>query len=100
MTSVTENSVSLHWATPKTDNGSPITGYVIEKRDPKRQSYIQVGRTSADKFDFTVPRLVQGNSYNFQVMAENEMGLGIPAELSQGITAKSPYSKSLLHNHG
>ena len=91
VTKVTENSATLTWEKPDTDGGAAITGYVIEKRDPYRQEYKQVGTTSGT--DFRVGRLVEGNEYVFQVSAENSVGIGDAAELSQSILTKSPYSE-------
>ena len=44
-----------------------------------------------------VGRLVEGNQYVFQVSAENSVGVGEPAELSQSITTKSPFGKYLVY---
>ena len=45
---------------------------------------------------------MEGNQYVFRVSAENEVGIGEPAELSQSITTKSPFGKSTacesIHN--
>lgn len=91
MSDVTENSVTLKWSPPSKDGGSPVTGYVIEKRDTNRRTYMQVGTTHNCEFKAT--RLVQGSDYVFQVCAENDVGVGAAAELSQGVTAKSPFGK-------
>ena len=93
VTEVTDTSVSLKWSPPSEDGGKPITRYIIEKREPSKSTYIPVGTTSPDTTQFRVIRLVAGNEYVLQVSAENEVGAGEPAELSQGITAKSPFSK-------
>jgi len=90
---VTDTSVSLRWSRPESDGGKPITRYVVEKRDPAKSTYIPVGTTSESTCEFRVIRLVAGNEYVLRVSAENEVGMGDPAELSQGITAKSPYCK-------
>jgi len=89
VTEVTDTSVSVRWKTPESDNGKPISRYVIERRDGFKSTYIPVGTT--DSLDYRVIRLVAGNEYVIQVRAQNEIGLGEPAELSQGITAKSPF---------
>jgi len=94
VTEVTDTSVSLRWTRPETDGGKPITRYIIEKRDPAKSTYIPIGTTTDNVCEFRVIRLVAGNEYVLRVSAENEVGVGDPAELSQGITAKSPYSKS------
>ena len=95
VTEVTDTSVSLRWSRPETDGGKPITRYVVEKRDPAKSTYIPVGTTSDTGSEFRVIRLVAGNEYVLRVSAENEVGVGEPAELSQGITAKSPYCKHI-----
>jgi len=94
VTEVTDSSVSLRWNRPDTDGGKPITRYVVEKRDPAKSTYIAVGTTSDSGLEFRVIRLVAGNEYVLRVSAENEVGVGEPAELSHGITAKSPYCES------
>lgn len=38
---------------------------------------------------------MEGNQYVFRVSAENEVGIGEPAELSQSITTKSPFGEFL-----
>jgi len=58
---------------------------------------IAVGTTGDTGNEFRVIRLVAGNEYVLRVSAENEVGVGEPAELSQGITAKSPYCKPSLY---
>ena len=88
---VNSNKVTIKWDAPRSDGGKPIRHYVIEKRDVARQAYSQVG--TSQEHEFTVTRLTEGNEYVFQVCAVNEVGVGEPAELSQGITAKSPFSK-------
>jgi len=63
----------------------------VEKRDPAKSVYVPVGTTADTATEFRVIRLVAGNEYVLRVSAENEVGVGEPAELSHGITAKSPY---------
>ncbi len=90
-TDVRETSVTLRWEPPKNDGGSKVTGYLIEKRDPFRSSYTRVGTTKDTQFNIT--RLVEGSNYLFQVSAENDVGIGESAELTQSIKVKSPHSE-------
>ena len=65
--------------------------YVIEGRVGTRRSWQQFGRT--DKMEFTVTRLQEGEKYYFQVMAENAIGVGEPAETTQATVPTSKFSK-------
>ncbi len=49
---VTESTVTLRWDRPSSDGGARIKGYVVEKRDPHRHTYTQVGTCIST--DFTV----------------------------------------------
>ncbi len=91
VTKVSDNSVTLKWSAPARDGGCPVKGYVVEKRDTFKRVYTQVGKTAM--CEFRVPRLVAGNEYVFQVSAENDVGVGEAAELSQGVEAKSAFGK-------
>lgn len=90
--SVTEDSVSLEWQPPAEDGGSLIKGYTIEKREASRRSWHKVGITRDTRF--TVKPLVEGQSYYFQVRAENEFGFGEAVEVSQPATPASSIGKS------
>lgn len=87
-----KSSVDLKWAAPKSDGGSPITGYIIEKQDMKRGSWLSVGTVSPGHLQYTVSKLVEGNDYLFRISAENEVGVSLPTETNT-VTAKSKHSK-------
>ncbi|XP_056261407.1 contactin-3 isoform X2 [Seriola aureovittata] len=82
---ITDSTAQLSW-TPGRDNGSPITGYIIQGRTP-----FTVGWQAVD----TVPEVVNGNmltatvvglnawvEYEFRVVARNAVGLGEPSPAS------------------
>uniref|UniRef100_A0A3Q2Y743 Contactin 3b n=1 Tax=Hippocampus comes TaxID=109280 RepID=A0A3Q2Y743_HIPCM len=82
---ITDSTAQLSW-TPGRDNGSPITGYVIQGRTP-----FTVGWQAVE----TVPEMVNGNTltatvvglnawveYEFRVVARNNVGLGEPSPAS------------------
>lgn len=70
-----KDHVDLKWAPPKTDGGSPVTEYLIEKKDKygnwEKALTVPAGQTFA-----TVPNLTEGESYQFQVRAVNAAGPG------------------------
>uniref|UniRef100_A0A8C9YC00 Contactin 3b n=1 Tax=Sander lucioperca TaxID=283035 RepID=A0A8C9YC00_SANLU len=82
---ITDSTAQVSW-TPGRDNGSPITGYIIQARTP-----FTVGWQAVD----TVPEVVNGNmltatvvalnawvEYEFRVVARNTVGLGEPSPAS------------------
>lgn len=91
---ISEDSVSLSWLVPALDGGSPIKGYVIEKREASRRSWQKAGTTRDTKF--TIKPLLEGQGYCFQVRAENEYGLSEPVEISQPATPTSQCGEKLF----
>lgn len=88
---ITPENVTISWSPPKDDGGSPVTEYIIEKRDMKRSTWSPAGTTS--ETTFTVPKLLEGNSYKFRVRAKNEQGPSEPAETSEPVIAKHQFGK-------
>ncbi len=93
VTKVYNDYVSLGWEEPEADGGAPISGYVIEKKDVKQNSWINAGHIRADDLKFTVKKLFEGTQYLFRVAAENKIGVGDFVELENPVTAKLPFGK-------
>lgn len=89
VTAVSPNSVTLTWDEPEQDGGSPITGYIVEKAESSRRSYINAG--TCDTLTFTVEKLYEGTEYLFRVSAENAIGTSEPTGLAEPVTAKHPF---------
>ncbi|XP_030632439.1 contactin-3 [Chanos chanos] len=79
---ITDSTAQLSWS-PGQDNGSPITGYIVQGRTP-----FTVGWQAID----TVPEVISGNTltatvvglnawveYEFRVVAINSVGMGEPS---------------------
>ena len=86
---VTETEVSLTWEEPINDGGSMVTGYILEKRETGKRAWQKVAEV--EDMEFTVTGLTEGQTYNFQVAAVNEVGAGPFAELTKGVAPKSQY---------
>lgn len=82
---ITDSTAQLSWS-PGRDNGSPITGYIIQAR-----TAFTIGWQAVD----TVPEVVNGNTltatvvglnawveYEFRVVARNAVGVGEPSPAS------------------
>jgi len=85
--------VTLSWAAPEHDGGSPILGYIVEKRDSMMNMWSQAAKVDNNTFNVKVTNLFEGQSYLFRVAAENQCGRGSYVELSKPVTAKLPYGK-------
>ncbi|XP_062319735.1 contactin-3 [Osmerus eperlanus] len=82
---ITDSTAQLSWS-PGRDNGSPITGYIIQARTAFTVGWQAVG---------TVPEVVNGNTltatvvglnawveYEFRVVGRNSVGMGEPSPAS------------------
>lgn len=69
---------------PRTDGGSPITGYYVEKMRSDSNEFEVANRKLFTECCGTVESLSEKQEYQFRVKAVNEIGDG---ELSKPITA-------------
>ena len=83
--------MTLSWTAPDSDGGSPITSYVLEKKEPFSSRWTEV--TTVSSTEFKVTGLKEGSEYQFRVSAENKAGVGKPSEPSESKVAKLPYGK-------
>ncbi|KAK7507540.1 hypothetical protein BaRGS_00001475, partial [Batillaria attramentaria] len=90
---IEQTSVTLEWQPPTDDGGSPLTGYILEKRDTSRPTWARVEKLSPNKTSYKVLNLLEGAEYHFRVSAENKHGTSEPLETEKTVTPKSPYDK-------
>ncbi|XP_033934083.2 immunoglobulin-like and fibronectin type III domain-containing protein 1 [Pseudochaenichthys georgianus] len=89
---ITENAVTVEWTLPEYDGGSPISGYVIERREMTGK-WIRVNKTPVLDLRFRVSGLFEGNSYEFRVFAENVAGISGPSMNSNPVKATRAITK-------
>lgn len=90
---ITHSSVTLTWEPPESDGGSVITGYAVERKSPASPRWTRVNKSPIRDTVYTVMDLVEGNEYEFRVLAENAAGFSKPSEPTLPIKAVDPYSK-------
>ncbi|KAG8335958.1 myosin light chain kinase activity protein [Homalodisca vitripennis] len=83
-----KNNAYLKWAAPASDGGSPITSYIIEKKDQYSSKWQKAVEITGNKCEGKVPELTEGMKYQFRVIAVNKGGQSKPSEPSDPIVAK------------
>ncbi|XP_072020841.1 twitchin-like [Amphiura filiformis] len=89
VTNIGNKKIEITWSPPTNNNGSTVTGYVIEKMDGKHGQWEKVEhKDTATRC--IVTDVIAGNEYQFRVAAINEGGNSDQSPLSAHIT---PYDK-------
>lgn len=86
VTDFDKDFVDLKWTKPN-NNGSPITGYVVEKRDESGR-WVKAADIKGDEPKCRVNDLDEGETYEFRVRAVNEAGPSDPSQASNSVTCK------------
>lgn len=92
----TANHVELKWTEPPNDGGSPITGYIVEMKDKYSPLWEKALETAIPTPTAIVHGLIEGNEYQFRVIAINKAGQGVPSEPGKTFVAKPRFCKFLF----
>lgn len=91
---ITASSATVAWQPPANDGGSPVTGYRLERISGFSGRWVPVTKEIIPDTTFSVTDLVENNTYEFRVIAENKAGQSKPSPPSQNIKAINPWSKA------
>ncbi|KAL5273793.1 unc-22.2 family protein [Megaselia abdita] len=86
-----KDHVDLEWTRPKSDGGAPITEFIIQKKEKGSPYWVNAVHVPGDKLSGTVPELIEGQEYEFRIIAANQAGLSEPSIPSDMIMAKARY---------
>ncbi|XP_071120619.1 twitchin-like isoform X18 [Mytilus edulis] len=89
---ITKSTCRLQWKPPKTDGGSKITHYVVERQEVGKPYWVTVSSRCKD-CNQDVQGLYENNQYAFRVSAVNEFGQSEPLTAETPIIAKMPFDK-------
>lgn len=89
-----KDHVDIDWKPPENDGGAPVEKYIIEKKD-KHGKWAKAVEVPADQNKATVPDLIEGEEYQFRVVAVNKAGPGEPSEPSDRVIAKPRNCKKI-----
>ena len=84
--SINKSSLLLSWGRPESDGGNEITGYFIERKDKKSQTWVHATRLPVPNLHRKINDLYEGKSYQFRISAKNDAGVGPTSEISDLIT--------------
>ena len=90
---VAKDSALLTWKPPKDDGGADIKKYTVERRDAKRQNWVQISVTEGSVLEHRAIHLTERSQYFFRVCAENEVGQGPFLEMKEPVTPKSQFGE-------
>lgn len=79
ITDAKKNSVALKWKPPKSDGGSEITEYLVEKRQVGKEEYTPATDEKVTDTFYVVTGFKEGDHFEFRVSAKNEVGVGQPS---------------------
>ncbi|KAJ0029682.1 hypothetical protein NQD34_004679 [Periophthalmus magnuspinnatus] len=81
---VTKNSVTVTWDIPENEGGAPVKNYLVDIRDISRMGWTRL-TDKCHRLSYRVSDLEEGGIYFFRITAENEYGIGVPAETKEGV---------------
>ncbi|XP_045510204.1 titin-like [Colias croceus] len=92
---ITSRSVTLQWAAPDSDGGSPVTNYIIEYKTVKGKSWSKVITVGGSVFEHCIENLKDKEQIVFRISAENAIGVSLPTQsqhvrLDKHATVPSP----------
>ena len=87
------DAVMLEWDAAASDGGAQLTGYMIEKRGARRDSWSYVSKVQPGRQSLQVPGLLTGQQYMFRVRPMNRVGLGKGVEADRPVAVTSQFSE-------
>uniref|UniRef100_A0A3B4ABM2 Titin n=1 Tax=Periophthalmus magnuspinnatus TaxID=409849 RepID=A0A3B4ABM2_9GOBI len=88
---VGETSVFLKWTPPEYDGGSPVTHYMVLKRETSTPAWTEV-TTNVARSAIKATKLTKGEEYQFRIKAVNRYGISDHID-SKSVMIKLPYSE-------
>ncbi|MEX0640248.1 MAG: fibronectin type III domain-containing protein [Nitrosopumilaceae archaeon] len=88
---ISSSQINLSWIAPTNTGGTPITGYMIQKRDSCTGNFSTlVANTSNSSTTYSNTGLVNGTCYQYRVFAHNAVGTSIASNNATGTTLQNP----------
>lgn len=75
----TKNSITLAWKPPRSDGGSPVIGYFVEKKRQDKQAFEPCNTEICPNMTLTVEGLEEAWMYEFRIKCANLIGESEPS---------------------
>lgn len=96
VTKVNKDCMFVAWDRPDSDGGSPITGYLIERKERNSLLWVKANDTSVRSTEYPCAGLIEGLEYSFRIYALNKAGSSPPSKPTEYVTARTPVGEFLL----
>lgn len=93
VTKVNKDCIFVAWDRPDSDGGSPITGYLIERKERNSLLWVKANDTPVRSTEYPCAGLVEGLEYSFRIYALNKAGSSPPSKPTEYVTARTPVGK-------
>lgn len=94
ITKVNKDCIFVAWDKPDSDGGSPITGYLIERKERNSLLWVKANDTAVRSTEYPCVGLIEGLEYTFRIYALNRAGASKPSKPTEFVTARAPVGKS------
>ncbi len=84
-----KNYIALKWAPPAFDGGAPITGYIVERKEPRSQRWVRVNVKPVPEPEYKDDTVTTGREYQYRVLAINKAGNSEPSKPCELTMAKA-----------
>lgn len=90
VTKVNKDCIFVAWDRPDSDGGSPITGYLIERKERNSLLWVKANDTPVRSTEYPCVGLIEGLEYSFRIYALNKAGSSPPSKPTEYVTARMP----------
>lgn len=87
---VSRDGMTLSWEPPIEDGGSPISGYIIERKEVRSERWVRVNKVLVTMTRYRSTGLIEGLEYEHRVTAVNARGTSKPSRPSKSAVAMDP----------
>lgn len=94
VTDTTHSTISLTWAAPANDGGSPVIGYLVECKRTDTTDWIRCNvPRNLQETNYIIQNLIHKAEYQCRITAVNKVGFSEPAEVPGKHVAKDVIGK-------